>query len=275
MKKYILTFLTLAPMIIVAQVGIRTQKPQQIFHIDVATNNPTDNTAPSPAQAEDDFVVTKDGRVGVGVINPAVRFDIRSNSSENAIGIGTTAQTAAQAKGGAIQYHESGTSWGLSYSDGTNWHFLPTSSVKALVYAGKSSAQTFANGTIANVTNWNVLIDRTNSFDPTTGVFTAPNDGEYIVSVNIVTQSGSISNNSNTETILTYTATNGIPEFRCVNAYPGYGTGTGSNRTGNNCTAIFQLKKNETIRPRFLQNFNSSINSTTNQADNSITITQL
>ncbi|QCX52872.1 hypothetical protein [Elizabethkingia sp. JS20170427COW] len=274
MKKYILSILSFIPFIVYSQIGIGTQAPQQLVHIDAAKNNNNADPSGTPEES-DDVVITNKGMIGVGTITPKTRLDLRGEGNKNAIGIGITNQTASAANIGAIQYYNDGTEWGISYSNGTNWVKSPSSPVKALVYAGKSTAQTFYSGTASNVIDWVELVDRTNSFEPSTGVFTAPRDGVYIVSFNIVTVANNINNNSNTETILTSTATEGVREFRCVNAYPGYNTGTANNRTGNNCTAIFKLKTGETIRPNFLQNFNSSASSTSNQIDNSITITQL
>jgi hypothetical protein len=58
-----------------AQVGIQTQAPQGIFHIDAATNN--DNAVPTTKeQIIDDIVVSKEGFVGVGEINPNQKLTI-------------------------------------------------------------------------------------------------------------------------------------------------------------------------------------------------------
>ncbi|WP_080779025.1 hypothetical protein [Chryseobacterium phocaeense] len=58
-----------------SQVGINTTKPQQIFHIDGIKNNPVTG-APTVPQQADDFVVTAEGRIGAGMIDPTQKLDV-------------------------------------------------------------------------------------------------------------------------------------------------------------------------------------------------------
>ena len=71
MKKLIYSATLLLSSLAFSQVGINTENPQAIFHIDgkssTQTTNPTTG-APTAAQQVDDFVVTSDGNVGVGII---------------------------------------------------------------------------------------------------------------------------------------------------------------------------------------------------------------
>lgn len=53
---------------------------------------------------------------------------------------------------------------------------------KAYVQARKSVTQSLPSGVATTLVNWFELIDNTNSFDGTTGVFTAPTSGTYLVS---------------------------------------------------------------------------------------------
>lgn len=67
-----------------SQVGIQTQNPQQIFHIDGSSSATTINPAvgaPTAIQQVDDFVVTKDGNVGIGTINPKGKLEVVSSVS--------------------------------------------------------------------------------------------------------------------------------------------------------------------------------------------------
>ncbi len=61
-----------------SQVGINTENPQQVFHIDGQKDNPT-NEAPNATQQVNDFVVTENGNVGIGTTNPNGKLHINGN----------------------------------------------------------------------------------------------------------------------------------------------------------------------------------------------------
>lgn len=77
MKKYILLLLASVQVGLVsesfAQIGINTESPQQIFHIDAARN--TSGTT----SVSDDIVVDSNGNVGMGVISPKAKLHIVTN----------------------------------------------------------------------------------------------------------------------------------------------------------------------------------------------------
>ena len=64
-----------------AQVGVGTENPQALFHLDAkssaATTNPATGT-PSTARQSDDVVVTTDGKVGIGTIAPESKIEINT-----------------------------------------------------------------------------------------------------------------------------------------------------------------------------------------------------
>lgn len=61
-----------------AQIGINTKKPSGIFHID----GKTDNSSPITAnQANNDFIVTTEGNVGIGTINPTAKLSLNGTMS--------------------------------------------------------------------------------------------------------------------------------------------------------------------------------------------------
>lgn len=66
--------------ILTAQVGVGTDNPQGVFHVDGQSNNPS-NGNPNASEASDDVVVTNQGNVGVGIINPDKKLTI--DSGEN------------------------------------------------------------------------------------------------------------------------------------------------------------------------------------------------
>lgn len=85
MKKYIALFLAINSLFAYGQIGINTENPQQLFHIDgkstVATTNPTTGT-PTEEQQKDDFVVTNDGNVGIGTIYPSAKIEINTDINQ-------------------------------------------------------------------------------------------------------------------------------------------------------------------------------------------------
>ena len=67
--------LFLLPMLSIAQVGVRTESPQGIFHID-----PQSNTTSSSATYSDDVIVTNSGNVGSGTLTPSNKLEIHGTS---------------------------------------------------------------------------------------------------------------------------------------------------------------------------------------------------
>lgn len=57
-----------------AQIGIYTENPSQLFHVDAAKNN--NNSFPSAALMADDVVFTTEGKLGLGVVNPQAKLHI-------------------------------------------------------------------------------------------------------------------------------------------------------------------------------------------------------
>ena len=55
----------------------------------------------------------------------------------------------------------------------------------AKVRASSPTAQSIAQATVTDITNWTELQDTSNSFVPTTGVFTAPRTGSYLVTAQV------------------------------------------------------------------------------------------
>ncbi|WP_121965498.1 hypothetical protein [Myroides sp. N17-2] len=79
MKIKIITLLiTLYSAFSMAQVGVNNKLPLHPFHVDGKGNNPS-IVSPSSDETKDDFVITKEGNVGIGVLNPSVRFEVNGS----------------------------------------------------------------------------------------------------------------------------------------------------------------------------------------------------
>ncbi|MGG5207657.1 hypothetical protein ACQWU4_01830 [Chryseobacterium sp. MIQD13] len=255
-----------------AQTGVFTKDPMQTFHIDGAKDNTT--VPPAANQILNDVVVTSDGKLGVGLIDPKTKVDVRSADQKGIIGLGTSTQTAAAAGGGAIRYSTGNI---IQYSDGASWHNLPmTLPPKALVLANKGTTITFPNNATTVVSGWTVVTDSQSNFNGTT--FTAPRNGFYIVSFNVTLADGNIAQNSRIETIIESNASaNNIQTYRSVNSYPAWDVSTVNNIVGGNCTAIFNLSAGNTIQFKVYHNFGGSrtINTANSGTNNIISIYEL
>ncbi|SFZ96778.1 hypothetical protein SAMN05216324_1269 [Chryseobacterium limigenitum] len=164
-----------------AQTGIGTSNPQGAFHVDGSKDNAAVGT-PTATQVANDFIINKTtGFIGVGVLNPQVKLDMRSVATENALGLGVTTMTAAGAGAGAVRYDVIHAPAGakIEVSDGSVWNKAYVAPQKAVVVVRKVSAQSITQGSATTITNWNVIRDMSSSFNVSNGEFTAPRDGTY------------------------------------------------------------------------------------------------
>lgn len=71
-----------------SQVGINTAKPQGVFHVDGAKDNPKTTSAPTTTQQANDVVILqKSGYVGSGTTSPATNLEINNQSTNGAVKI--------------------------------------------------------------------------------------------------------------------------------------------------------------------------------------------
>ncbi|PWN68848.1 hypothetical protein C1631_012240 [Chryseobacterium phosphatilyticum] len=258
-----------------AQVGFFTAKPSHPLQIDAAKDN---GTTPDAIKLSNDVVVDAMGNMGVGVLNPKAKVDLRSTDNKGLVGLGTSTQTPVEAGAGAIRYNTGGF---LEYSDGEQWIALPlTPPTKALVNANKSSAQSIGTNSTTYISDWSETVDLgtapNGDFDPSTGVFTAPRDGFYLVSFNITLANGNIPKNTYMETAIESNRNvENIQIFKTVNSYPAFQAGAVSNYISGNCNAIFNLKTGNTIKFSVKHNISSGRNTLNDGKLNNLSISEL
>ncbi|MBB6372289.1 hypothetical protein [Chryseobacterium shigense] len=258
-----------------AQVGFYTTTPAQPLHIDAGKDN---GSAPDATKISNDVVITSEGQVGVGLLNPVTKVDLRSSSDQRIIGLGSATQSPSAAGGGALRYNTGGF---LEYSDGEQWIALPlTAPTKALVNASKGSAQSIPSATSTVITGWTETVDlgagAGGDFDPTNGIFKAPRDGFYLVSFNITLANGNIPKNTFIEAAIESNQnTDNIPVFKTINSYPAFQAGAVSNFISGNCNAIFNLKKDDTIKFSVRHNIGSARNTLNDSKLNNLSISEL
>ncbi|MEY8758443.1 hypothetical protein [Chryseobacterium tongliaoense] len=236
---------------IIAQIGINTGNPLGKFHVDGGKDNPNTG-APNSTQASNDVVVTNDGFVGVGVLNPVVKLDLRSGGLQNAIGLGTTTMSASAAGAGAVRY-ESGSAK-IQVSDGNIWEAAIVLPTKAVVVARMTTAFSVAYNSDVNITGWDEVRDLSNSFDATTGIFTAPRDGVYTFLMTYNFVSGSVANSSEV-TSQFYSPSAGSILAR---SFKTFARANEDAQVGGSATITLRLTANQTVRPQLRQNITGS-----------------
>lgn len=249
-----------------AQTGIGTSNPQGILHVDGAQDNAAAGM-PTVTQAANDFIINKTtGFLGLGVLAPRVKLDMRSAGPENALGLNTTTMSAASAGAGAVRYDVINAPVGakIEVSDGSVWSKAYVAPQKAVVVARKITSQSITQGSATNIGNWNVVRDMSNSFDANFGVFTAPRDGTYTFLLTFNFNGVVINDGSRVESQFYNTTTNTV----LASVYKTFGqsmTGTSddanatrSTQAGGSSTVTLTLNAGTKVVTRLWHNLISS-----------------
>lgn len=129
MRKYIITLLALMQVGMVlqsfAQIGVNTDNPQQLFHIDAQRN--TSGTT----NISDDVVIDSNGNMGIGTISPTAKLHIATNTVALRLQDGT--------QGSKKMLYSKDTNGSLSWTD------QPASS--ATIYYLNTGARNLPNST--------------------------------------------------------------------------------------------------------------------------------
>ena len=154
-----------------SQIGVNTENPKSLLHIDGASSPATTNPATgsvTSAQAVDDVVIDNSGNIGIGKLSPTTKVDIETSTAGGAIRI----VDGTQARNRVLVSNASGIgSWGA---------------VAGTWYAALYSAPTLNNTTVLGVrqvVNFSdsIISSSEGSVNKTAGSITVPVTGRYRV----------------------------------------------------------------------------------------------
>ncbi|WP_343687218.1 hypothetical protein [Chryseobacterium gleum] len=248
-----------------AQIGIGTNNPLGSLHVDGAKDNPASGV-PTSAQLSNDVIINKTtGFIGAGVLNPLVQLDMRSAGSENSLGLGTTSMSAVAAGAGATRYDVNNIPVGakIQVSDGAVWNKVYLAPQKAVIVVRKIVSQSIPTATPTTITNWSEVRDMSNSFDPSTGEFTAPRNGTYTFLLTFNFTGAVINDGSRVESQF-YNPATGIVLASVYKTFGQSMTGTAddanatrSTQAGGSSTVTLTLTAGTKVSARLYQNLTS------------------
>jgi hypothetical protein len=159
-----------------AQVGINTEDPQGLLHVDAKSNTVVVNSN-NVLNAEDDVVVTPQGRIGVGTTDPQARLDIRS-ATPGAIRI----QDGTEGAGKALTSDADGVAkWTLPQVSGRReWYAYLNKSAGT----GHNTNRTYTEHPVINYAASYISSGSLGSVDKTAGTITVPFTGRYLIALN-------------------------------------------------------------------------------------------
>lgn len=140
----------------------------------------------------------------------------------------------------------------------------------ARVFATKTTALSLTNNAATTISGWTTTFDVNSNFVASTGVFTAPSTGYYLVSTQVVTATTAIAAGSLATVSI---VGNGSSVAQGETAYP---TASGTNSPlAVHATALVSLSAGQTVIVQVFQNSGAAVNTTTATAATYISIEQL
>lgn len=215
MKKLIILIITVISVTVFGQVGINTENPKQIFHVDGHKDNPPTGN-PTEADQLNDVVITENGQIGVGKISPTEKIDVKGNialssdgneassikfyeNSENGSNKITVKapETFTTDRNITLPSNEPKNGYVLitDASGNTSWGAVnPSLTTLASIALKTIPSPPISTGAVAGEnTNLrffqpfsHVVTDPNEVFDVSTGTYTAPQPGNYLITAYIV-----------------------------------------------------------------------------------------
>jgi hypothetical protein len=160
-------------------VGINTENPRGVLHIDGAAKpggiNP--QTGPvSAAQAADDVLIDAEGRLGVGVVVPMAKIDTQADIQGDALRI----QDGTEGEGRILVSDATGATTWHTISTGVWWYAALSKSALLL-----ATASTAGNRPYINYADSLVSSATLGSVNRTAGTITVPSAGKYRITASI------------------------------------------------------------------------------------------
>lgn len=157
-------------------VGINTENPKGVLHIDAAANNPPAGEV-SATEAADDVVISADGQLGLGLLAPATKVDVEAGTTGAALRIADGTQGEGKALASVDEY---GTGQWTTVTGGVWWY-------AALYRSDTLDYTTSTAGLRPYVGYTDPLISAPGQgeADVQTGTIRVPSDGRYRVTLGI------------------------------------------------------------------------------------------
>lgn len=175
MTKRIILYLILfyLPLMAISQIGVNTENPKALLHIDgrssVATTNPSTGNV-TPAQAVDDIVITNDGLVGIGTLTPTVKVDIANTYNGSALSLKDGNEGQNQVL--------------ISDADGFGrWSSVGATWFATLIRAKEIIAPALGTTLIKDYTNERLSDLNQGSTDAVSGIIVVPFTGNYKLTI--------------------------------------------------------------------------------------------
>lgn len=178
-------------------IGINTNNPRAVLHVDGAKDNPATGT-PTAAQQTNDLVVTSAGRVGIGTNSPTGALDVQSVTG----GFVPPRMTTVQRQGisspatGTMVYDTTLNQY--YYYSGVQWESLVPVAASARIFqiARKNTNQTIATSAITGDITFDNVSGQGNGVSVNNANITLPAGKTFLITGYLAIASGSNSTQS-------------------------------------------------------------------------------